>query len=412
MKRRDFLAATAFFSFLASAPVEAAKKVAAKAKPVKRTAKTTQKSKAKASAKKPVAAAAAPATPEIADEIAPEAQPETRNVISLPDEPEPQWRTYDIRSTFTLNGAKGKARLWLPLAQYKDTPWARSLGHSWQGNFVSAGIYRDPVAEMEVFFADWAEGISDPQLQIVSQVATQDRHFDITRRGAMAERTEVLRRCLQSTDLVSTDDIVRRTAERAIGRIRDPLAQGKAIYEWVVENTTYDPQMKRVGNTNVAAMLESGNLFGHSADIALLFVSLCRSVGIPARPVFGLRMDSSRLFSSLGATGNLNAAQHCRAEFYSPGYGWIPVNPSDVRKAIQSEGLSNFDPKLTVLKKLLFGFWEMNWASLNAAQDVMLRGSSGNALPFLIRPVLETGEGRFDDPASERFSYSVTAQRV
>ena len=103
MKRRDFLAATAFFSFLASAPVEAAKKVAAKAKPVKRTAKTTQKSKAKASAKKPVAAAAAPAAPEIADEIAPEAQPETRNVISLPDEPEPQWRTYDIRSTIALD---------------------------------------------------------------------------------------------------------------------------------------------------------------------------------------------------------------------------------------------------------------------------------------------------------------------
>ena len=245
MKRRDFLAATAFFSFLASAPVEAAKKVAAKAKPVKRTAKTTQKSKAKASAKKPVAAAAAPAAPEIADEIAPEAQPETRNVISLPDEPEPQWRTYDIRSTFTLNGVKGKARLWLPLAQYKDTPWARSLGHSWQGNFVSAGIYRDPVAEMEVFFADWAEGISDPQLQIVSQVATQDRHFDITRRGAMAERTEVLRRCLQSTHLIPTDGLVRRTAERAIGRIKDPVAQAKAIYDWVVDNAIYDPSLAR-----------------------------------------------------------------------------------------------------------------------------------------------------------------------
>ena len=412
MKRRDFLAATAFFSFLASAPVEAAKKVAAKAKPAKRTTRTTQKPKAKASAKKPVAAAAAPAAPEVVDEIAPEAQPETRNVISLPDEPEPQWRTYDIRSTFTLNGVKGKARLWLPLAQYKDTPWARSLGHSWQGNFVSAGIYRDPVAEMEVFFADWAEGISDPQLQIVSQIATQDRHFDITRRGAMAERTEVLRRCLQSTELASTDDIVRRTAERAIGRIRDPLAQGKAIYEWVVENATYDPLMKRVGNTNIAAMLESGNLFGRSADIALLFVSLCRSVGIPARPVFGLRMDSSRLFGSLGTNGNLSTAQHCRAEFYSPGYGWVPVDPADVRKAIREEHLGNSDPKLTVLKKLLFGFWEMNWIAFNAAQDVNLRDSTGKTLPFLIYPVVETKDGRFDSLDTQRMSYNVTASRA
>lgn len=412
MKRRDFLAAAAFFSFLASAPVEAAKKVAAKAKPAKRTTKKTQKTKAKTSAKKPVAATPAPAALEIAEEVAPDVQPETRNVISLPEEPEPQWRTYDIRSTFALSGVKGKARLWLPLAQYKDTPWARSLGHSWQGNFVNAGIYRDPVSEMEVFFADWAEGVSDPQLQVVSQVATQDRHFDITRRGAMAERTEVLRRCLQSTDFVSTDDIVRRTAERAIGRIRDPLAQGKAIYEWVVENVTYDPLMRRVGNTNIAAMLESGNLFGRSADIALLFVSLCRSVGIPARPVFGLRIDGSRLFGSLGATGNLSEAQQCRAEFYAPGYGWIPVNPADVAKAIHDEKLSSDDPKLTVLKKLLFGFWEMNWIGFNAALDVSLRGSTGSLLPFLAYPALETDEGRFDSLDSDRLSYNVTASRA
>ncbi|MFT3850795.1 MAG: transglutaminase-like domain-containing protein [Propionivibrio sp.] len=402
MKRRDFLAATAILSFLASAPVEAAKKATAKTKPAK---KTPAKPNAKTAAKKPVAAA----VPEVVNE--PEPQPETRNVISLPDEPAPQWRTYDIRSTFALNGIKGKARLWFPLAQYKDTPWARSLGHSWQGNFVSAGIYRDPVAEMEVFFADWAEGVSDPQLQIVSQVATQDRHFDITRRGAMAERTEVLRRCLQSTDLVSTDDIVRRTAERAISRIRDPLAQGKAIYEWVVENTSYDPLMKRVGNTNIGAMLESGNLFGRSADIALLFVALCRSIGIPARPVFGLRIDGSRLFGSLGASGNLSEAQQCRAEFYTPGYGWIPVNPADVGKAIHDEKLSAGDPKLTVLKKLLFGFWEMNWIGFNAALDVSLRGSNGAPLPFLVYPAVEAADGRFDSLDADHLNYNVTASR-
>ena len=247
-----------------------------------------------------------------------EPQAETRNVISLPDEPA-QWRTYDIRSSITLNRINGKARLWLPLAQYKDTLWERSLGHNWQGNFESAGIYRDPVAEMEVFYADWPEGVAKLQLQIVSQVATQDRHFDITRRGAVAERTEVLRRSLQASSLVPIDGIVRNTAERAIGRIKDPVAQGKAIYEWVVENTTYDPLLKSVGNVNIGNMLESGNLSGRSGDIALLFVALCRSIGIPARPVYGLRISSSRLFGSLGVGGNLSSAQHCRAEFYPPG---------------------------------------------------------------------------------------------
>lgn len=407
MKRRDFIAASAVLAILNGTQAHAVNKQPVKkpaAKPVAK--KKPTKRPTKQSAKAAAAAQAAES------EEMPLTEPPPRNAISLSEEPLPQWRNYDIHSTITLASYQGRARVWLPLVQYRDTPWERSLGHQWLGNFETAGIYRDPVADMEVFYADWPEGVAEPKLELVSQIATQDRHFDITRRGATAERTEILRRCLRATELVPNDGIVRRTAERAIGRVKDPLAQGKAIYDWVVENTTYDPLMKQVSHTNIGSLLENGHFSGRSTEISLLFVGLCRSVGIPARPAFGLRMDTSRLFSSLGVTGDLNDAQHCRAEFYSPGYGWIPVNPSDVRKAIQSEGLSSFDPKFNVFKKLLFGFWEMNWASFNAAQDVTLRGSSGSTLPFLVLPVLETGEGRFDTPASERFSYSVTAQRV
>ena len=404
MKRRDFLAASAILSLFATSPANAAKKAATTTIAKKPVAKS--RSSAKRGGKKPSAREAAQAVHQA------EPQAEPRNVISLPDEPLAKWRTYDIRTSISLNRINGKARLWLPLAQYKDTLWQRSLGHTWQGNFESVGIYRDPVAEMEVFYADWAEGVANPQLQIVSQVATQDRHFDITRRGAIAERTEVLRRCLQSTELIPLDGIVRRTAERAIGRVKDPLAQGKAIYEWVIENTSYDPLIKGVGNANIASMLESGYLNGKSADIALLFVGLCRSLGIPARPVYGLRMDSSRLFGSLGAVGNLSTEQHCRAEFYTPGYGWIPVDPADVLKAIREERLGSGDSKLNVLKKLLFGFWEMNWISFNAAQDANLRGSSGKPVPFLVYPEVETKDGRFNSLDSNRLSYSVTASRI
>jgi transglutaminase-like putative cysteine protease len=342
----------------------------------------------------------------------PEETASARNAIILPDEPPPQWRNYELRAAIAPKNTGGKARLWLPLVQYRDTSWERSFGHHWQGNYAMAGIYRDPVADMEVFYADWPEDIVEPKLEIVSQFATQDRQFDIARRGVSAERTEILRRCLQATELTPTDGIVQRTAEQAIGRIKDPLAQAKAIYDWVVENTSYDPQAQAAGHTSIAGLLESGRPAGRSVEISLLFVGLCRAIGIPARPTFGLRMDRSRLFDSLGASGEFNALPHCRAEFYSPGYSWIPVNPSDVRQAILSENLSQSDPRLAVLKKLLFGFWEMNWIGFNAAQDVLLQGMSGGTLPFLINPVVETSEGRFDDPASGHFSYSVSAQRT
>lgn len=429
MKRRDFLAASALLTLFAASPVEAAKKAAAKAaatkaKPVankanakttsnkgggtkKTTAKTTPEKKSNKTKARAPAALSEVATPP--QESAPS---EPHNVLSLPDEPLPQWRMYEIHSSIKLTPVKGKTRIWLPLVQYKDTLWERSLGHRWQGNFSSAGIYRDPVAEMEVFYADWADGASDPHLEITSQVATQDRHFDITRRGAIAERTEVLRRCLKSTEQVPIDEIIRRTAERAIGRVKDPLAQAKAIYDWVIENVSFDPNLKHLGNGNIGELLESGNLYGRSADIALLFVGLCRAIGIPARPVFGLRIDASRLFAGLGVRGDLSQAQQCRAEFYTPGYGWIPVNPSDVRQAILDEKLINGDAKLTVLKKLLFGFWEMNWVAFNAAQDVNLRGAAGQSLPFLVLPEVETNEARFNSHDKTRMTYKVSANRT
>ena len=345
-------------------------------------------------------------------EVAAPAVAETRNVISLPEEAPANWRTFDIKTEIELRRFRGKARLWLPLAQYKDTPWERSLGHGWEGNFASAGIYRDPVGEMEVFAAEWSENVETPRLQIVSQIALQDRHFDITRRGAVAERTEVLRRCLQPTLQVPIDGPVRHAAERAVGRIKDPLAMSKAIYDWVVENSEFDSAARGLGKGHVAALLESGRPFtGRSADIALLFVALCRAIGIPARPVFGLRMGTSRLFGSLGILGELNEAQHCRAEFYIPGYGWIGVDPADVRKAISEEKLSIHDPKFAVLKKLLFGFWEMNWVSFNTAQDVRLRDSDMAPLPWLLNPVVETPDWTITQPDSSRLNYSVTASR-
>lgn len=410
MKRRDFLAASAALSLFTIGQAQAAKQTPAAKKPVR-------KAPQKPIAKKPgtrAAAHASPAAAHTANGAASGALPpgEVRNVVSLPEEPAPHWQAYTIRSEVALPRTRARTRLWLPLVQYKDTPWERSLGHNWQGNFESAGIYRDPVAEMEVFYADWPEGAAEPRLQITSQVATQDRHFDITRRNAVAERTEVLRQCLQPTALIPTDGVVHRTAERAIGRVKDPLALGKVIYDWVVDNTIYDPTQKNETTPSISALLGDGPRGTNSAGIAMLFVGLCRSIGIPARPIFGLRVDRSRLFGSLGAQGNLSNAQHCRAEFYAPGYGWIPVDPADVRKAITEEQLHAGDPKLNVLKKLLFGFWEMNWIGFNAAQDVVLRGSTGDALPYLISPVVETPGSRLGTHDPERLRYSVTASRL
>ena len=129
-------------------------------------------------------------------------------------------------------------------------------------------------------------------------------------------------------------------------------------------------------------MLETGDLSGKCADLNALYVGLARAVNLPARDVYGLRVARSEFgYRSLGAgSPNVTRAQHCRAEVFLTGYGWVPVDPADVRKVVLEEKpqpTTLADPMVPPVRAKLFGAWEMNWLAYNEAHDVKLPGSSG-----------------------------------
>ena len=325
-------------------------------------------------------------------------------------EPPAEWRTFEITTRIDLR-TTGQTRLWLPLPLNQDTLYQRTLGHSWEGNPSSSTMRRLPDGDLEVFHCFWQEGRGGT-LTLKTLVTTADRHFDITKRTVAPEREDILRRNLQATRLIPNDGLAHQLGERIVGRIKDPVAQAKAIYDWVIDNTTYDPARPGCGNGDIRKQLVSGQYGGRSADINGLFVSICRAVGIPARCVYGLRTGPSRLFRSLGLTGDdATRAHHVRAEFYVPGYGWIPLDPSDVRKVIAMEALSDRDSKLQALRRVLFGVWEMNWIALNVGSDITLPGQQ---IPqdFLLHPQLENGSARYDGRNPATIQYSISSQRV
>ena len=132
--------------------------------------------------------------------------------------------------------------------------------------------------------------------------------------------------------------IVRATALKATKGAKTDLDKARAIYEWVVENTYRDGKVRGCGLGDIKTLLETGNLGGKCADLNALFVGLARSVGVPARDVYGLRVVPSQWgYRSMSANGNVTGAQHCRAEFYLADRGWVPVDPADVRKVILEE---------------------------------------------------------------------------
>ncbi len=115
-------------------------------------------------------------------------------------------------------------------------------------------------------------------------------------------------------------------------------------------------------------------------------------------------------YKSLGAGSEvITKAQHCRAEVYLSGFGWVPVDPADVRKVILEEPPANLainDPKVVAARKALFGAWEGNWLAYNFAHDIVLPGAKGPAVEFLMYPQAETASGRLDCLDPDTFKYT------
>jgi len=69
-------------------------------------------------------------------------------------------------------------------------------------------------------------------------------------------------------------------------------------------------------------------------------------------------------------------------------------------------------PVVAPVNRALFGGWEGNWLAYNFAHDVSLPGSKGPRLGFLMYPVGEDDDGRYDSYVPDEFKYQITAREV
>jgi transglutaminase-like putative cysteine protease len=323
------------------------------------------------------------------------------------------WRTFQVTTRLEIVTPDAPVRVWVPLPLDRDTDYFRLLDKRWEGNALAVTRVVEPRYGGTMLAASFAPDQATPVLELHCRIQLRDR----TPGERAADETGISPAerslYLQATDFLPTHGTVRQLADditHGLDRDRD---KARAIYDWVIENTARDPEVRGCGTGDVNQMLESRTFRGKCADLNGLFVALCRSAGVPARDVYGLRVAPSRLgFSSMGRAGDVSKAQHCRAEFYEQGAGWVPADPADVRKVILEEpgALRLEDARVQMLREYLFGRWEGNWLPYNTAHDVNLPDSKGGRLPFLMYPQAEGSTGRRDalDPAG--FRYRIQSQ--
>jgi len=327
-----------------------------------------------------------------------------------------KWRIFEVTTRVEVLKPAGVTRVWVPAPLTQDTPYHKTLGNSFQAEGGTAAITSDPKFGAGIVWAEWPDGVQ-PVLVHTARFATRDVAVDLSSPGsAKPEDKAVLAKYTRATELLPTDGVVKQTADEIVKGRRGDIEKARAIYEWVVDNTYRDPKTRGCGVGDIKFMLENKALGGKCADLNALFVALARSQGIPARDVYGIRVAGSALgYKSLGREGgDITKAQHCRAEFYASGHGWVPVDPADVRKVILEEGGGKAidDPMVVAARKRLFGSWEMNWLAYNYAHDLQLPNATRGKLGFLMYPQSETALGRLDSLDPDNFKYTISAKEI
>ncbi len=326
------------------------------------------------------------------------------------------WRTFEVTTRVDILKPKGVTKVWLPIPSV-NSGYQRSQGNSFSSNGTT-DLTDDGVDGAKMLYAEFAAGQAQPFVELTSRVQTQGRAIDWSKKTAVREDADTLRFFTRPTKFLPTDGIVRTTAQQAIGNAKTDVEKTRKIYDWIVANTFRDPKVRGCGEGDIKTMLETGNLGGKCADLNALFVGLCRSVGIPARDVYGIRLVPSAFgYKELsGNPASLKGAQHCRSEVFLKGYGWVAMDPADVAKVMRLETAdwikNTTNPVVAPVNKALFGGWEGNWMAYNTAHDMALPNSKLEKLGFFMYPVAEDAGGRFDSYAPDDFKYQITAKEI
>jgi transglutaminase-like putative cysteine protease len=107
---------------------------------------------------------------------------------------------------------------------------------------------------------------------------------------------------------------IRKLAREIIGSETNSMLQAKAFYDWIGGNIFYSYAREYSTLTNLGDYCLT-HRYGDCGQEALLFITLCRSQGIPARWQSG--------WNTFPGAKDI----HDWTEIYLAPYGWVPVDP-------------------------------------------------------------------------------------
>jgi hypothetical protein len=205
----------------------------------------------------------------------------------------------------------GQARMWMPIATSDQYQSVEMSSIKVPGKFE---MIRDEEYGNTILYVEMDDQQSKEMVEITYKVNRLEKTpFD--------DRAEIPSRYLEPNIMMPVGGRFTEIAREAVGSNEGNLMQARALYDYIIDNMRY---MKYGdygrGDANYACDVRTGNC----SEFHSFFISLARSLGIPARFAVGAAIPSER--NDGGIDG-----YHCWAEFYAEGKWW-PVDISEGNK--------------------------------------------------------------------------------
>lgn len=318
-------------------------------------------------------------------------------------------RVYNVDCSFELFPDPKKIdrtkdlKLWVPIPQEWDSQKAVKIISVQPPPHAE---YEDPEHGNRMLFWDFGNDPEKPSyiVYIKYRLESYEIHAEVDPEhiGSFDKTSKEYTLYTRSTPTVSITPKIREMAQEAVGDEKNPYRQAEILFKFVREKMDYKMhRLERGVGTEV--LLNSPNqnektgenyYEGACGQYSAFFIALCRAVGIPARAVDGFvgwnpweKEEDLELFlpielklspEKLAGTQHYTAiGSHAWTEFYLPGYGWVPVDPTAGRfgqvgnhKIIMSKGFDvNIGPQSPGEKSEGYGF---QWVLLNNGRPDLL----------------------------------------
>lgn len=294
---------------------------------------------------------------------------------------------------------KGKVvKVWLPVAQSNDNQKITKVKYE-VGKGGKAKITKDKKGN-KMLYVRWGKN-ADPANRTITLSFHAKRNQviapKIKEKGKIPEK--ISDKYLKATSTVPVTGEVKDLADKITKGKKTQTEKARAIYDWVYDNMVRDESVVGCGTGNVPELLNTKS--GKCTDINSVFVGLCRAAGVPAREMFGIRMNDA----------DITKNQHCWAEFYIQGTGWIAADPADALKAVLKNNWSKDQQEALDTKESYWGGWDAQRVELSRGRDITLNpAQNGKKLNNFGYPYAEVDGNEISCYAPDQFVYNYTFQ--